>query len=114
MMHAIWSVIRDYVTAMIIAVSRNTAIPLALPFGSIEDSDLYEMFWSMFSTQFGIELSSFVLVSDQGVDLRKFARRHGFTHRFCLRHFLASLKDRIFSIFVHHAVKTHTELELQI
>jgi hypothetical protein len=97
-----------------VAVSRNTAIPLAVAFGHVEDFELSQQFWSVFQEQFGIDLSSFILVSDQGSGLRKFAREHHFTHRLCLRHFLATLKDRTFSIFVRYIVKVFTEEELEI
>jgi hypothetical protein len=78
---------------------------VGIRFWAVEDSDVSEMFWLVFSTQFGTKLSSFVLASAQGAGLRKFARRHGFTHRLCLRHFRASLNDLVFSVFVHQAVK---------
>jgi hypothetical protein len=107
-------VIREYVTAIFGAISGKMAIPLAFAFGPVEVCQIYEMFWSAFSQQFQIDLASFVLMSDQGADLRKFARKHGFAHRFCLRHFLASLKCRVFSVFVHYAVNMHTESELQV
>jgi hypothetical protein len=72
------------------------------------------MFWSAFSQQFQIDLASFVLRSDEREVLSQFARKHGSVHRFFLRHFLASLKDRVFSVFVHDAGKKHTEPEFQV
>jgi hypothetical protein len=114
MLDTTWTVLRQYVTALLVAVSRNTAIPLAVAFGHVEDFELYEQFWSVFQEQFGIDLSSFILVSDQGSGLRKFAREQHFTRSLCLRHFLVTLKDRIFSVFVHRIVKVCTEEELEI
>jgi hypothetical protein len=105
---------RQYVTAIMVAVSHNTAIPLAFAWGRVEDSDLYELFFSAFSEEFEIDLSSFLLESDQGSGLAKFCRKHGFTQRFCLRHFVATLKDRVFSVFVNQLVKTRTETEFDV
>jgi hypothetical protein len=89
MLDTTWSVLRQYVTAIMVAVSRNTAIPLAVAFGHVEDFELYDQFWVIFHEQFGIDLSSFIVLSDQGSVLRKFAHEHHFVHRLCLRHFLA-------------------------
>jgi hypothetical protein len=114
MMDTIWLVIREYVAAILAAVSPNTAIPLTFAFGRVRYRKVYEMFWSVFSSEFEVDLSSFILMSDQGTCLRKFPRQYDFTHRFCLRHFLASLQDRVCFVFVHHAVITQTEQELEM
>jgi hypothetical protein len=114
MLDTTWTFLGQYVTAILVAVSRNMAITLAVAFGHVEDFELYEQFWSVFQEHFGIDLSSFILVSDQGSGLRKFAREHHLTHRLCLRHFLATLKDRTFSVFVHYLVKVCTEEEVEI
>jgi hypothetical protein len=111
MMDTTWSVMKDYVTAFLVGVSHNTAIPLAFAFGSIEDSNLYDCFFNFFYDKYQINLAQFILESDQGAGLRKFASIHNFTHRFCLRHFLATIKDRIFGAYIHYLVKTRTEAE---
>jgi hypothetical protein len=51
------------------------------------------------------------LESGQGSGLGKFARLHGFTQKFCLRHFLATIQDQFFFVFVHHLVKALTDSE---
>jgi hypothetical protein len=33
------------------------------------------------------------------------------TQRFCLRHFLATLQDRVFSVFLHFLVRARTDSE---
>jgi hypothetical protein len=111
MMDTTWSIMRQYVTAICIAVAYNTAIPLAFSFGRVEDSGLYNIFWDAFSNRFYIDLSGFRIESDQGSGLAKFAREHTITQRYCLRHFLATLKDRVFSVYVHYLVKARTEME---
>jgi hypothetical protein len=106
-----WAVMSDYVTAILVGISHNTAIPLAISFGPIEDSNIYEIFFNIFYGQFGVDLSRFTLESDQGSGLAKFARLHAILQRFCLRHFLASLKDHVFAVFVHFLVKVKTQPE---
>jgi hypothetical protein len=56
-------------------------------------------------------LSRFTLESDQGSGLSEFARLLSFTQRFCLCHFLVTLKDRVFAVFVPYLVKAKTEAE---
>jgi hypothetical protein len=73
-----------------------------------------DTFLATFLEVFGIDLSRFMLKYDQGSDLAKFIGWDGFTQRFCLRHFLVALKDHIFSVFVHHPVKTRTESEFNL
>jgi hypothetical protein len=114
MLDTTWSVLRQYVTAIMIAVSRNTAIRLDVAFGRVENFELYEMFWSIFEREFGRGLSSLILVFDLGSGLWKFARRHDFRQRICLGHFLAALKGDTFSVFVHYLVKVCTDYELEM
>jgi hypothetical protein len=86
MMDTTWNVMREYVTAFLVCVSHNIAIPLSFAFGPLEDSNLYDFFLDFFREKYRIDPADFVLVSDQGAGLRKFARTDNFTHRFCLRH----------------------------
>jgi hypothetical protein len=113
MMDTTWSIMRQYVTAIMVAVSNNTAVPLAFAFGRVEDSGLYQMFFSIFYEIFQIDLSDYILETDQGSALVKFARDHAFRQRFCLRHFIANLKDHTFAVFVYHLIKTRTETEFR-
>jgi hypothetical protein len=105
MLDTTWSVIREYVTAFLVAVSCNTAIPLAFAFGRAETCELYDSFSDVFNDRFGVDLSSYTLESDQGSGLGKFSRSHSFKHRFCLKHFLGTLKDRVFGVYIHFLVK---------
>jgi hypothetical protein len=108
MMDTTWSIMRQYVTAFCIAVAYNTAIPLAFAFGRVEDCELYNLFWDVFLTRYGIDLSKFRLESDQGSGLCKFAREHSITQRYCLRHLLATFKDKIFGVYLHYLIKART------
>jgi hypothetical protein len=113
-MDTTWTVLRQFVTAIIVAVSHNTAIPLAFAFGPIECSELYEHFWTVFNEKFHINLADFIFESDQGSGLRKFCKEHGIRQRLCLRHYLASLKDRMFAVYVNYLVKATTVEEFQL
>jgi hypothetical protein len=114
MMDTTWTVLRLYVTALLIAVSRTGAVALAFAFGRIESAELYELFWTLFHEELHIELSEYILESDQGSGRWKFARLRLFTHRFCMGHFLASLKDGICPVYVHYLVETRTEHEFGV
>jgi hypothetical protein len=112
MLDTTWSVMREYVTAILVAVSHNTAIPLSYAFGPVEDCELYQIFADIFKEpEFGVKLSDFLLESDQGSGLKKYAGMNCIKQRFCLRHFLATLKDRVFGVYVHYLVKTQTMAE---
>jgi hypothetical protein len=100
MLDMTFSVMRNYMTAILVAVSHNTAIPLAFAFGPVESFELYEFLSRTFKTRDQISLSEFTVESDQGSSLQKFYSIHHIRHRFCLRHFLASLKDRLFACSV--------------
>jgi hypothetical protein len=110
-MDTIWDVMHEHVTAFLVCVSYNTAIPLSFAFGPLEDSNLYDSFLDFFREKYQIDLADFAFVSDQGAGLRKFARTYNFTHRFCLRHFLATVKDRVLGVYLHYLVKTRTGAE---
>jgi hypothetical protein len=74
----IWTLMREYGTAVLVAISCNTAIPVGFSFGPVQDSSLYAIFFNIFGERFRINLSLFRLESDQGSGLSEFARLHGF------------------------------------
>jgi hypothetical protein len=59
MMDTIWTILRLSVMAILVAVSRSAAVPLAFAFGPIESAELYELFWTLFHDEFHIELSEY-------------------------------------------------------
>jgi hypothetical protein len=101
------------VTAILVAVSHNTAIPLAFAFGPVKCSDLDEILAGILRDKFHIDLPAFTLELDQDSGLRKFARDNKLTQRFCLRNFLATLKDQVFGVSVHCLVKAQTKEEFK-
>jgi hypothetical protein len=74
MMDTTWAIMNEYDTAILVAILHNTAIPLAFSFGPIEDAEIYETFHATFSELFQVDLSPFMLESDQGSGLAKYAR----------------------------------------
>jgi hypothetical protein len=40
MMDTTWSIMSDYITGILVAMSHNTAILLAFSFGSVEDAEI--------------------------------------------------------------------------
>jgi hypothetical protein len=59
-----WNVMRQYVTAFLVA------IPLAFAFGPAETAGLYESFYEMFRI-YNVNLRTFVMQSDHGIALKK-------------------------------------------
>jgi hypothetical protein len=61
---------RQYVTAFLVAIARNTVIPLDFAFGPAETAGLLESFYEMFRI-YNVDLSTFVMQSDQGTALKE-------------------------------------------
>jgi hypothetical protein len=60
MMDTAWTVIWQYVTGILVAVSRDTAIPLSFAFGPSETTDLSSQFYDVFQKEYDLEVSRFV------------------------------------------------------
>jgi hypothetical protein len=95
---------RQYVTSILVAVSRNTAIALAFAFGPAETVDQYNLIFTAFS-RYGIDLSTFILESDQGSSLTLFAKTHNIAQQFCLHHFLHIVCKGTFCWGIANAVR---------
>jgi hypothetical protein len=111
MLDTTWHVLRQYVTAIVMAVYCNVGIPLAFAFGVAETKGLYEQLYAEFMRLFQIDLSKYIVLSDQGTALRALCDDHHQRQLFCLRHFLRSLKMKTFSLAVGNLVKCRTEDE---
>jgi hypothetical protein len=62
------------------------SISLAFAFDSVESQSLYKNFYTIFKERFRIDLSSFVLESDQGLGLKRFCDTYQIPQRICVRH----------------------------
>jgi hypothetical protein len=102
-----WKVLRVYDTAVIVAVSHGTSIPSGFSFCPVECFKIYETLRGAF-LHFGVELSEFIVESDQGSGLVQFCHEHGAAHPFCLHHFLRTVDDPAFGVFVGYLIKSVT------
>jgi hypothetical protein len=103
-MDTTFKVLRQYHTAILIAVIRNVGIPLAYSFGPQETVELYDEFYKVFQEQLGINLTQYILLSDQGAALKKVRERHPL-HVFCLRHVLKTLSKFKYGLPVGNLIR---------
>jgi hypothetical protein len=74
-MDTTFTVMRRYRAAILMAVSHNVGIPLALSCGPKEDFALYNSFYTAFDS-LGIDIAKDILGSDQGPALKQVGQRH--------------------------------------
>jgi hypothetical protein len=96
-MDTTWKVLRLYVTSIFMCSICNVGILVAIAFGSTETKELYQIFYDTLMSAFHIDLSVFIVESDQGSALKLICQSHHGTYLVCLRHLLVSLKTREFS-----------------
>ena len=106
-----WKVMPMYVTSIIMASTMNIGIPIGFAFGSGEDKSLYERHFKAFSEQCGIDLSKFVIESDQGSALKAVCDDNFAEHLACLRHLLVSLRYSPYSYAVGELLKCTSLLD---
>lgn len=112
LMDTTWRVIPKYVTSILVAESYGTNIPIAFAFGKVEDTSLYKLFYSEASDR-GIDLTHFIVESDQGSALRSACSGHTL-HLVCLKHFITSLHKRVFGYEVESLVKSKTKEDVNV
>jgi hypothetical protein len=110
MMDTTWEIMPFYVTSILVAMSRNTTISLGFAFGPVESKEVYEQIYTGFG-EYGIDLNGSVFESDMHKALIACYRDHQNLHLICLHHFLKSLKDKNFAVFLASLVRTRTEQE---
>jgi hypothetical protein len=114
-MDTTFTVIRLYHTAVLVAVSHNVGIPLAVSFGKSESVELYDKFYTWFD-KFGIKLRLYILESDQGLALISVGRRHP-RHLFYLRHVLKTLRKKPcgrFGPLMGNLIRARSQKELDV
>jgi hypothetical protein len=77
MLDTTWRVLRQYVTAILMAVYRNVGIPHGFAFAVAETVELYQEHYTAFERLFTIDLRRYILESDQGSALCALCARHG-------------------------------------
>jgi hypothetical protein len=70
-----FKVIRQHHTAILLFIIHNVGLPLAFAFGPQESINLYDHFYTTFRDERGIDLTRYVLLSDQGAALEAVGRR---------------------------------------
>jgi hypothetical protein len=115
-MDTTFRVMRQYYTAILVAVRHNVGIPLAISFGPRESVELYNTFYEVFDHEFHINLAGYILESDQGSALKAVGKHHP-RHLFCLRHVLKSLHSKDcgrFASLVGNLISARSERELDL
>jgi hypothetical protein len=103
----IFRVMRQYYTAIIVAVGHNVGVTLAISFGSRESIKLYDTFYQVFDREFGIKLNDYILGSDQELALKAVGPRH----------VLKSLHTKDcgrYASLVENLISTRSEKELRV
>jgi hypothetical protein len=108
-----FKVIRQYHTAILLAIIHNVGLPLGFSFGPQELIDLYDHFHTTFRDELGIDLIRYVLLSDQGAALKAIGRRHPL-HLFCLRHFPQALNKYKHGQAIGNIVKARGRKEFEV
>jgi hypothetical protein len=108
-----WQVLRQSVTALVMAVYCNVGVPLGFSFGVAETVELYQQQYAAFAELFAIDTRQYIVESDQGSALRALCVRNGQTQLIGLRCFLVFLKLKEFSVSVGNLVKCRTESEFE-
>jgi hypothetical protein len=108
-----FKVIRQYHTAILLAIIHNVGLPLGFAFGPQESIDLYDYFYTTFRNELGIDLTRYILLSDQGAALKVIGRRH-LLHLFCLRHLLQALNKYKHGQAIGNIVKAHGRKEFEV
>jgi hypothetical protein len=110
-----FKVMNHYHTAILLAVSHNVGIPLAISFGPKESFELYNRLYTFFRTDLNIDLTPFFLESDQGPALKQVGTQHPL-HLFCLHHVLGTLHrdGSRFAALVGNLISARSQKELNL
>lgn len=88
-----WSIMENYVTAILMASFLKTSLPLAFSFGNNETKSLYRILLSTVEEQLDIDFAGKIMDSDQGKPLLAVCEEFHMIHLACLKHLLTSLKN---------------------
>ena len=108
-----WKLIPCYVTSILMLSVCNVGIPVAFSFGDSENTDIYDQFFKVFMENYSIDLSKFVIESDQGKALTAICTKYNCTHIGCLKHLITSLGLGAFSKQVSELVSAKCTLDYE-
>ena len=88
MLDTTWNLLQHYVCSIPTLAIYNVGLSIGFTFSLVEDSAIYENFFSIFQNAFGFPIQDYisVAISDQGSPLKKAINDLGLQHIFCLRH----------------------------
>lgn len=104
--------IPKFVTAIIMASIYNVGVPLAFSFSVSESEQIYQRIYNFFQSKLNINLSQYVIESDQGKALNSFFSINNIENIVCNRHLLLSLKKTIFSYQIGNIVSCRSQIDL--
>ena len=110
-MDTTWSIMENYVTAILMASFLNTSLPLAFCFGNSENKILYRNLLITVQEQLNIDFAGKIMESDQGKSLLTVCEEFHMIHLACFKHLLNSLKNFDFSYEVIQLVRCESEFE---
>lgn len=109
-----FKILKNYVTCIIMAISHNTSIPVGFTFSPFEDEFLYDNIFQTFLEILGLDISNFVIESDQGKHLINICKKYNCKHLCCLRHLLANLNKKKYGFEVSRLVSCKCSKDFKI
>jgi hypothetical protein len=91
----------------------SVGFPLAFSFGARERIESYDRFYTAFSNKLNVDLSQYILLSDQAAALKVIGRSHP-RHLFCLRHLLQGLRKSKYGQPIGNLVKACGQKEFDV
>ena len=111
MLDTTWNLLSNYVVSIPTVIICNVGIPIGFSFSLVEDFDIYNDFFKIFSDVFGYPIPAYIkmIESDQGRALQEAVKNQGMEHICCLRHLLVSLGKGKFASQVGNLVSATCE-----
>lgn len=109
-----FKILKHYVTCIIMAVSHNTSIPLGFTFSPFEDSYLYKNIFQTFLEIANIDLSNFVIESDQGDELLSVCKKYHCKHLCCQRHLSLNLLKKKYGFEAYKLISCRCQKDFQL
>ena len=107
-----WSIIPNYVTAILTVSFLNTSLPIAFGFGQGETCSLYTFLLKTVEKKLNISFKGSIFESDQGRPLCSLCHDFQMKHLCCLKHLLTSMKNYGYFYEIQHILKCKSEYEL--
>lgn len=107
-----WTIMDNFVTAILMACFSNTSLPIAFAFGNTENANLYRLLLNTVKDQINIEFTNKFLESDQGKALLVICDEFKMKHLCCIKHLLTNLKNKDYSFEIERLIKCESNLDL--